>query len=838
MKKIVLTLTLLMTFVMGAVADDVKTPYAVWVNNSYLFFTMRTGAIAVGDTFVAEDGNEYTVSGVWSGNQVVNSPQYSTPAWNSSTTRNNIRGVVFESSFQDARPKSLYDWFYNCKYLSSVSGIENLNTSECLSMGNMFYYCQYLSSIDLSQLDTHNVEEMNSMFFNCYRLTTVGDLSGWNTDNLTQVSYMFYACRALGSVDLSGWNTSNVESFEGMFFDCRVLTCVGDLSGWQLGKATSTTNMFKQCYKLETLDVSTWDVSNVRPISTKSWFNYFSSLTNVEGIANLNMNEVVTTESMFESCSVLQEIPGIEHLDMSHVVDGSYMFGWCYQLNNLDVSPWDVSQLENAENMFISCEELENIDVSGWNTSRLKNAGTMFAWCSKLNSLDVSAWDVSSLQNAYAMFCGLSWENVDLSGWDTSSLENCNGMFAYSPNLTTVNISGWNTDGITSISSLFNECSSLTTITGIEDFNTSNVEFMSSAFSGCSALESLDLSQWNTSQVEFMADMFSGCTHLEAIYVGEGWTTDNVVVGTYYYQTNDMFEGCAAIIGEDGTTYDAADYTIARAHYNEGGYLRRHHADYTITIPSSGISTFSAAENVTLAEGLTAYTCTDYDEAKGVVTAQHMEGDIIPAHTGVLTKVSFYETKNFNTAPLTINIYSGGDTALGTLLYTETVQPLAGNTFHEVTFASPVVIERGENLWITLTSTSRYVMPACVSDEPNNQWLISNGAWTLLSTSSPTLSQYGWMIRGTIMDIDLDNMVWTSESTEETMLDLSNLEQETGYMVRVRGNCPADGDPTNWVYTTFTTPHPCAVPIDVAVDDVTSATALLSWTGYRQPITS
>lgn len=199
----------------------------------------------------------------------------------------------------------------------------------------------------------------------------------------------------------------------------------------------------------------------------------------------------------------------------------------------------------------------------------------------------------------------------------------------------------------------------------------------------------------------------------------------------------------------------------------------------------------------------------------------------------ILTKVSFFETKNYNTAPITINIYSGGDTAPGTLLYTERVQPLANNSFHEVVFASPVVIGKGENLWITLTSTSRYVMPACVSDEPNNKWLMSNGAWTSLSTQSSNLAQYGWMIRGTIMDVDFDHLTWTAESTAESMLDLDNLEQETGYMVRVRGNCAADGDPTNWAFTFFTTPHPCATPIDVEAAEVSSSTATVSWTGYQ-----
>ena len=57
-----------------------------------------------------------------------------------------------------------------------------------------------------------------------------------------------------------------------------------------------------------------------------------------------------------------------------------------------------------------------------------------------------------------------------------------------------------------------------------------------------------------------------------------------------------------------------------------------------------------------------------------------------------LTKVSIYETAQYNTADITINIYSGGNDAPGTLLYTQTVTPEAADAFHEITLDSPVEI--------------------------------------------------------------------------------------------------------------------------------------------------
>ena len=43
-------------------------------------------------------------------------------------------------------------------------------------MSNMFYNCYNLSSLpDISKWDTQNVTNMNNMFYNCYRLSSLPD---------------------------------------------------------------------------------------------------------------------------------------------------------------------------------------------------------------------------------------------------------------------------------------------------------------------------------------------------------------------------------------------------------------------------------------------------------------------------------------------------------------------------------------------------------------------------------------------------------------------------------------------------------------------------------------
>ena len=42
-----------------------------------------------------------------------------------------------------------------------------------------------------------NVEDMSWMFHDCLSLSTIPDISKWNTDNFKNISYMFNNCSSL-----------------------------------------------------------------------------------------------------------------------------------------------------------------------------------------------------------------------------------------------------------------------------------------------------------------------------------------------------------------------------------------------------------------------------------------------------------------------------------------------------------------------------------------------------------------------------------------------------------------------------------------------------------------
>ena len=63
------------------------------------------------------------------------------------------------------------------------------------------------------------VTNMNNMFYGCSSLSSLPDISKWNTNNVTNMSFMFYRCSSLLSLpDISKWNTNNVTNMRAMLF--------------------------------------------------------------------------------------------------------------------------------------------------------------------------------------------------------------------------------------------------------------------------------------------------------------------------------------------------------------------------------------------------------------------------------------------------------------------------------------------------------------------------------------------------------------------------------------------------------------------------------------------
>ena len=199
----------------------------------------------------------------------------SEPGW-WSTHRYEIKKVVFDASFANARPTSCYKWFHHCTNLATIEGIENLNTENVTNMHGMFFNCPNLSSLDLTNFSTGNVTDMNAMFGDCHKLSSL-DLTSFNTANVTNMYMMFISCQNLSSLDLTSFNTANVTEMNFMFQDCSALTTIY-ASEMFVTDQVEGYDMFKNCTNLKDYSVREID-SKYANYKT----GYFSKLVGKNG---------------------------------------------------------------------------------------------------------------------------------------------------------------------------------------------------------------------------------------------------------------------------------------------------------------------------------------------------------------------------------------------------------------------------------------------------------------------------------------------------------------------------------------------------------------------------
>ena len=204
---------------------------------------------------------------------------WATPDWvwqNPNVT--NVTKVVFDPAFANARPTKCNEWFQNYVNLTSIEGIEYLNTSQVTDMHNMFYNCYHLQTTDFSGFDTRKVKDMSNMFYNCGSLKSL-DISNFNTSEVTDMRNMFYHCIGLTSLDLSHFNTSKVSIMISMFQLCSNLLSV-NLSGWDTRNVGSMDHMFEKCISLKTLDLSGFDTRE-KTCAMDDMFNTCKELTTI-----------------------------------------------------------------------------------------------------------------------------------------------------------------------------------------------------------------------------------------------------------------------------------------------------------------------------------------------------------------------------------------------------------------------------------------------------------------------------------------------------------------------------------------------------------------------------
>lgn len=178
------------------------------------------------------------------------------PPWCSNEYKNRITSAEVKLTGAD----SLANMFFDCRNMTSVN-LKNLDTSSVSDMNYMFAYCTSLKNVDLSGFKTSNVTNMSGMFIGCSNIEQY-NLSKFDTSNVVNMACMFMYNDSLQAIDLSSFNTENCTDMSRMFLLDKNLKSV-NLSGLINPKLVSVSYMFSRCEKLSSIDLSTFEMGNL-----------------------------------------------------------------------------------------------------------------------------------------------------------------------------------------------------------------------------------------------------------------------------------------------------------------------------------------------------------------------------------------------------------------------------------------------------------------------------------------------------------------------------------------------------------------------------------------------
>lgn len=225
------------------------------------------------------------------------------PNWDTHAAE--IKKVVFKAGFRDETHTTCSNWFNGCTNLTSIEGIENLNTSNVKYMSGMFALCSNLETLDLSHFNTEKVGNMSNMFNGCTKLRDL-NISSFNTENVTNMYGMFYGCSSLDSLDLSHFNTRNVrkDGMNYMFNGCSSLSSL-NVSNFTTDKPSMQLDgLFQGCSSLQTLDLSSFDISGAG--SVNYLFDGCSALQTIYVSDLFKIKYGVKSSNMFRDCHLLK----------------------------------------------------------------------------------------------------------------------------------------------------------------------------------------------------------------------------------------------------------------------------------------------------------------------------------------------------------------------------------------------------------------------------------------------------------------------------------------------------------------------------------------------------
>ncbi|MBO4720137.1 MAG: BspA family leucine-rich repeat surface protein [Prevotella sp.] len=403
-----------------------------------------------------------------------------------------VKKAVIDSSMKEAPLISTYRMFYggynsetdeeyNLTQMTTIEGLENLNTTKTTFMAAMFWNCFALKSLDFSSFDTSNVMFMTAMFYRCDALTSL-DLTSFNISKVTGMDGMFAGCTALTTIYCADdWSKSTtLTDSKGMFTGCEALVG-GEGTAYNSSYTDATYARLDGGLKAPGYFTSKSKAKKVYTVfdPTKQTLTYrydndyylsdpFQEL--YDPINNPNALRFEAYHDQVKKAIIDPSIKEAPLTSMRRMFYGGHNSETSeyYALTNMTaiegLENLNTAQVTSIESMFNRCSSLTSLDLSSFNTTKVKAMGWMFDGCSGLRSIDLSSFNTSNVTVMEQMFYGCSGlTSLDLSSFDVSKVKYTDFMFYACKKLTTIYCADdWSTSAtLTSSKNMFYNCKAL-----------------------------------------------------------------------------------------------------------------------------------------------------------------------------------------------------------------------------------------------------------------------------------------------------------------------------------------------------------------------------------------
>ena len=328
------------------------------------------------------------------------------------------------SKFNTVNVTNMGRMFSNCSALTSLD-VTNFNTEKVTYMVYMFSGCSKLTSLDASKFNTVNVTNMGRMFSNCSALTSL-DVTNFNTKKVTNMGRMFFECQALTTIYASSkFVTTKVSQSSDMFYNCKKLKGEEE---WKNDKAIDKTyakidggyfrdkaydnrpwvkfadgTLAFRCGYKKTLGENEYELNSGEKLP--KWYTHDTEISKVVFEASFANARPTNCYAWFVNFKNLTQIEGIENLNTENVTSMRNMFCGCSKLTSLDVTKFNTEKVTDMSYMFYNCKALTSLDVTNFNSENVTNMSFMFSGCSTLTTIYVNdKFVIDKVTNGYYMF--------------------------------------------------------------------------------------------------------------------------------------------------------------------------------------------------------------------------------------------------------------------------------------------------------------------------------------------------------------------------------------------------------------------------------------------------